>query len=860
MLITALISLPSAALATAEPTDGLWTPAPGVDASTLTLAPEQYGSFDLDLSGMSDLLAEKASTKAMSASHSTSAERTITVPAPDGSLVAFRVQPKRILADQLAGEHPEIRAFVGRGVDDAGLTIRADLTPLGFHAMVRSSDNSTRAWFVDPAVVGETGTYVSYPAGSLPTPRLTEVDDVDAPSAAPEVSSARAADTTVKTRTLRVAFSSDPSFATFYGSDNVLAAKATILNRDAGVYNDDLGVELVLADGTDRLNFDTDAAATEPNGPCGADACFTPGAFEGCNGDTLNQNAAVVQRLLGDAQYDLGHILLGHEGGGLAYVGVVGEDYWKGGGCTGSAKPAGDGFAIDYVAHELGHQVGANHTYNACDGSSDDTAVEPGSGSTIMAYAGICRADDLQPRSDAYFSQRSIDEIHRTIDDRFPGADSGNAVPVVSAPADRTIPVRTPFALTAEGSDAEGPLSYLWEQNDVGDPDRHLFDDGKTAGPLFRVFGTYVDTSSTSSQYYSPGRHEAGSDPTRTFPDLAQILSGHTNAVTGTCDPSLTGVDKIECYSEFLPTEAYAGPLNFRVTARDADPRGGGTAHADVRLAVDDTAGPLLVDGLESSDAPYLGGSRHTVHWKVNGTDAAALAPRVRLLLSTDGGQTFPTVLTDSTPNDGEQEVLLPNVDTTEARVKVEAVDNYFFAIQATPFTISARAAAPTVTVEGEAYPGSTVSLTGTGFLPGESVSLSGIGSSAGQTVVADADGVFHATIAVPADAVLGTVTIEAAGVKSSLVATAALTVVAAPAPTPTPTPTPTGSSSPTPAPAGASSAPVGASRQGGALALTGAPMVSAVAIGAALIGIAGGVVLLAARRRRAAVSDAATE
>ena len=129
---------------------------------------------------------------------------------------------------------------------------------------------------------------------------------------------------------------------------------------------------------------------------------------------TLDKTRIVLGQLIGASNYDVGHIGLGVNGGGIAYLGVVGASL-KGGGCTGVPTPVGDLFAVDYVAHELGHQFDADHTFNgvdgSCGGNGGASAVEPGSGVTVMAYAGICAADDLQPHSDPYFSQRSIDQV-----------------------------------------------------------------------------------------------------------------------------------------------------------------------------------------------------------------------------------------------------------------------------------------------------------------------------------------------------------------------------------------------------------------------------------------------------------------
>ena len=202
-----------------------------------------------------------------------------------------------------------------------------------------------------------------------------------------------------------------------------MAEKTTMLNRVNEVYNDDLAIKFVMVAGTDtKLNFNTDAEQTGPNGPCGANACFTAGQLAGCGGATLDRNEFVLGQLIGAENYDIGHIGLGVDGGGIAGLGVVGGPF-KADGCTGLPTPTGDFYAIDYVAHEMGHQMGGDHTFNGTQANCSpgnrnttpfDTQVEPGSGSSIMAYAGICSSDNLQPHSDPYFSFSSVDQINAT--------------------------------------------------------------------------------------------------------------------------------------------------------------------------------------------------------------------------------------------------------------------------------------------------------------------------------------------------------------------------------------------------------------------------------------------------------------
>jgi hypothetical protein len=217
-------------------------------------------------------------------------------------------------------------------------------------------------------------------------------------------------------RTYRVALVSDPSYASYFGASNVTAAKVTLMNRVTQVYEDETSIRLVLINGTDALNLATAAQMTGANGPCGGSACFSTTQAQTCSSSTLSRNRVVAGLLAGASNFDIGHIALGLDGGGIASLGVVGGSS-KAQGCTGIPTPVGDFYAVDYVAHEMGHQFAGNHTFNGtqsnCSTSNRNagTSVEPGSGSSVMAYAGICGTDNLQNHSDPYWSERSFDEI-----------------------------------------------------------------------------------------------------------------------------------------------------------------------------------------------------------------------------------------------------------------------------------------------------------------------------------------------------------------------------------------------------------------------------------------------------------------
>jgi Metallo-peptidase family M12B Reprolysin-like/HYR domain len=216
-------------------------------------------------------------------------------------------------------------------------------------------------------------------------------------------------------RTYRLALVTDPGYSAYHGGPaNVTPAKVTLVNRVTQLYEEDLSIRLQLIGSTDLLNLDTWDEAIGPNGPCGNAACFSQGQVTSCS--NLGRIRIVIGQVIGASNYDIGHLALGQPGGGVANLGVVGRAN-KAGGCTGLATPIGDFFAVDYVAHEMGHQFSGNHPFNGnqlnCSGGnrSGATSVEPGSGSSIMAYAGICLTDDLQAHSDPYFSQRSLQEI-----------------------------------------------------------------------------------------------------------------------------------------------------------------------------------------------------------------------------------------------------------------------------------------------------------------------------------------------------------------------------------------------------------------------------------------------------------------
>lgn len=403
-----------------------------------TVRPERFQRWQLDRSAYAGSLTAARAT----------GSTTVSLPSPDGGLARFTVQPSTVMEAGLAAAHPEIQTWAGRGVDDPAASVRMDLGPLGLHASVRSPAG---AWYVDPYYQRDRGVYLSYygrdltenvhgafverDGGDALAQAQAALEDagVSAPPPPPaEVDSTGRARVGDVLRTYRLALLSDPTYASFFGTENVTAAKVALINRVNQIYEDDLAMRLVLISDTDKLNLDTERKVYGANGPCGPQPCFPSSpkpALRQCTIEGLLANDTALGRLVGASAYDVGHQALGNSGGGVAFLGVVGTGN-KALGCTGIPQPVGDFYAVDYVAHELGHQFGGNHTYNGCDPGQRNagTSVEPASGSSIMAYAGICGRDDLQPHSDPYFSQRSFTEITKTAEQKRRAVDEVQSV------------------------------------------------------------------------------------------------------------------------------------------------------------------------------------------------------------------------------------------------------------------------------------------------------------------------------------------------------------------------------------------------------------------------------------------------
>lgn len=674
LFLIVLISLMSAAAFAKGSGDGLWREVSDASAAfrsaDRSIIPDNYRTFKLNQIMLRTVLesapAEFKDQYGMS-------NTIITLPMPDGTFERFRIEHSLIVEPGLAEKYPELAAtYRGQGIDDPTATVRLDLMPSGFHSMILSPRGTV---LVDPYSKGDTDNYISYRKDNVQKTSNFSCDtdrenalksamrpakgDLNAfvPDAvfAPEVTSG------TQLRTYRLALAATAEYTAAAGGGTVagaLAAQVVIMNRVNGIYERDLAIRMVIIANNNLIIY--------------TDSLGDP--YTNNNGQMmLTENQDNLNTVITSANYDIGHVF-STGGGGIAGVGVpCGSS--KARGVTGLSNPTGDVFAIDYVAHEMGHQWGGNHTFNGGTGScgsagqrSNTSAFEPGSGVTIMGYAGICGTQDLAGTSIDSFHVRSLEEIVAysqtgTGNTCAATTATGNTPPTVNISGGTTfnIPKQTPFTLSATSSDPNGDsVTYDWQQYDLGAVTSAVpnTDSDGNARPLFRPFSPTADGS-------------------RTFP-RNQFILANGNIPPNTTGGFMTG--------ELLP--AIARTMNFQVIARDNRANGGGINTATAQVVVAAT-GPFVVTAPNTNTTWFLN-SNPVVTWNTGGSESAPIsATNVRILLSTDGGATFPTVLSASTANDGSEAVVSPNLNSSTARIRIEPIGNIFFDVSDTNFTIS---------------------------------------------------------------------------------------------------------------------------------------------------------------------------
>ena len=637
--------------------NGLWTKTTasrldGLQKFERTSIPKQAAFYTLNYEAMKTAL-QAAPTRDFSGAISSTI---VSFPNANGTLEQFSIYESSVMEPALAASHPEIQSYVGQGITNRSAKIHLTTTIFGLHAMILS-DKGT--YYVDPYTTNLQG-YIVYNKASLTTNRIFVCHNGE--EVIEEGSELQNKSTLIGDnlfRTYRLAMACTIEYAAFHVNaavssglipstatetqkkSAVLAAMNVTVSRVNSVYETDMSLKMQLVANNEDIIF------------------ITSDNFNNTNANSLiTQSQSVINATIGSFNYDIGHTV-STGGGGLASRGSVCTSV-KAQGITGSGAPVGDPYDIDYVAHEMGHQFGCNHTFNnSCGGNRAQSiyaaSVEPGSGSTIMAYAGICPTD-VQSNSDAYFHAISIAEMTAHITGTgncVAGVPNNNDTPVIQNLMNYTIPKLTPFALTGIVTDnSASTLTYCWEQTNSGVTTALPSATSTNSNPNFRSF-----TPSLS--------------PTRYFPAMDKVLTGSLITTW-----------------ETLPNVART--MNFALTARDNNvPNGGQTSRQDMVVTFNGTAGPFKVTSQATDNIIWLPNQTQTITWDVAGTTAAPInTANVKILLSTDGGYTYNTVLLASTPNDGSQAITVPTVSAPFCRIMVQPVDNIYFSVNSATFAI----------------------------------------------------------------------------------------------------------------------------------------------------------------------------
>ncbi|HXG82806.1 MAG TPA: zinc-dependent metalloprotease family protein [Pyrinomonadaceae bacterium] len=608
------------------------------------------------------------------------------IPTPDGKLAHFRIEESPMLSPEIAAQFPTWKTFQGQGIEDPTAVARFDTNANGFHGYVIGIDGT---YLINPYSEKDRKHYIVYYKSDLSAERDSFTCSVKGKTSAadgftnltdvPQVSFTNG----IELRNFRLAVSASKQYTNFFNANQITAFAAiqTTVNRLITIYRRELATTFTLVSGTNIVFTDA-----------------SDGGFTNNSKTDTDRNQVVLDEIIGNNKYDIGHILsVTPNPDGLASSPSLCNDRAKAQGFTGAPKPNGDGFDLDYVAHEIGHQFGMSHTFNnnadgSCDTREENSAFEPASGVTIMGYGGICSPRNLAASSIEFFHARSFVQTLGylpTIKECGTTTATGNVAPAnVSAGQNYTIPKLTPFVLTAGAQDTDPNLTYAWEEYDLGTPTN-----SKNGAP--------VDTDEDGNPRPIFRSYNPTTEPFRVFPSLYYILNNDNTppltytgklplrreAKTGggyACAPGETCVT-----GERLPSIARV--MNFRVTVRDNNANGGGVADANAQITVDGTSGPFRVTA-QNTAAPWQIGTQQTITWDVANTNNAAVnAQNVKITLSTDGGDTFSVVIAESTPNDGTEIITVPNNPTTQARLKIEAIGNVFFDINNANYVISSN-------------------------------------------------------------------------------------------------------------------------------------------------------------------------
>ena len=559
----------------------------------------------------------------------------------------FAIYKVKTLDDQLAQSFPNIQSYVGVSKDKKA-NIRITLTNQGFFGMILQGRSAS---YINPYTKDASVYEVFNKIDASRSENLMScLFDSEENEISNTIESSLADVDEGILRDYRLAVATTGEYSQFHinqagvsgGTDQeqkdaVLSAMIVTIDRVNQIYERDFSITLTLVDGVqDIIYLDGNTDPLNNNS----------------TGQLINQSQTVIDDVIGSANYDIGHTF-STGAGGLAQLYSVCNLNQKARGVTGISAPIGDAFDIDYVSHEVGHQFGANHTFNSTEPScaaqkNNSTAVEPGSGTTIMAYAGICPGQNVQGNSGPYFHAVSINEIYNNASSgsasNCPSETSiNNNAPIIISVPDYTIPYGTAFILDCEASDLENDnLTYTWEQTDNG--------------------VASVPPASTSTNGALFRSNNPSEDSFRYFPSLSSVIAGNL-------------------YPTWEVIPDVARQMNFAVTVRDNNILGGQSSRENTTLTTSQSVSGISYDQNQEVE----------ITWDVAGTDANGINTQfVNILLSYNAGLQFSEVIATNVPNTGSAMVNIPQGSNSPVcKIKVEAVDNVYYAINDSYFTIT---------------------------------------------------------------------------------------------------------------------------------------------------------------------------
>jgi len=575
--------------------------------------------------------------KALEATTSKTSTTTISFPNIDGEFEKYKVIESSVMHPDLQAKYPEIRSYIGYGVDNPSAYLRFSLSPhKGLSGIIlgkeytevfeANTEETTRFTVKRKADLGKIDNFRCKTLDVLSenTNKNTILKDVD--------------DSIHRLYTLALSVTGE--YASFHGGTLPLvnAALASTLTNVNAVFENDFNVTLQLAANNDNVIYFN--AGTDP--------------YSGFNNyNTEVQNTLDAQ--IGDGNYDVGHLLsaIGFDGN-AGCIGCVCITGLKGSAYTSDSAPEGFNFDIDLVAHELGHQFGANHTWTHDGNEGTNVQMEPGSGTTIMGYAGIAASANIELNSDPYFHAISIEQVTTYIKSTSCATETntGNTTPTVDAGADLTLPVGTAFKLVGTRADSDGDnITYCWEQ---------INEDNAST--------TYPNPNSGNDDAVLVRSFSPTASPTRYFPNLSDLRFG-VNA------------------NQWEKVPNVGRTADFRLTVRDNKLGGANNTHDDMRVTFNPSFGPFEITSQNTTGISWSSGTTETITWNVNNTNTLPGASNVNILLSTDGGETYNEIVSNI-PNNGSYSLTVPKTPSPECRLMIEPTNNNFFAINAEDFTI----------------------------------------------------------------------------------------------------------------------------------------------------------------------------